>query len=107
MKCIDKAKFAFIALGSAIFLISSNLLCVIAGGLWYLRHRKYFREKENPRTDWRYTEGEQDRLIVKEVGLEYHSLERYIELLDDPDVFTVSQHGAVNPPAASVEQQHQ
>ncbi|KAG4279178.1 hypothetical protein FPRO04_13678 [Fusarium proliferatum] len=101
MKRKDRLKWGVVGLGTLTFLSFSNLFCVIGGGFWYLWRWKHFRGKENPKTNWRHTEGEHDRLITKEVGLEYHSLQRYIDLLDDSDVFTVSDGDKGDAPAAS------
>jgi hypothetical protein len=90
MTCMDKLKWGIVGLGTLAFLISSNVLCFIGGSFWYLRHWKDFKGKENPRGNSVYPKGKCDLLITKEVGLEYHSIQRYIDLLGSSDVFTVS-----------------
>ncbi|KAK8007070.1 hypothetical protein PG989_001060 [Apiospora arundinis] len=97
MRCKDRLKWCGIVLASLGFLIFSNSICVIVGLVWYLRHRRYFKDKENPRTISNHTRGNADRLDSEEVGLAYHSLQLYISLLDRPDVFTLGPPPAHQP----------
>lgn len=101
IKFKDKVKWSVVGLGTVAFLGLSNLCCVIAGVVWYWSHRGYFKDKENPETNGSNTDGEPSDLIPKEVGLEYHSLQRYINLLDHPDVFTDADSDRGVAPAAN------
>ncbi|KAK5079530.1 hypothetical protein LTR70_009188 [Exophiala xenobiotica] len=94
-----KDKIIFGGIGALILgtLFLSSLFAIPASTVWYLRHRNFFKSKENPPANWSTTQRESDPLIGNDVGLHYHSLQRYIDFLEDDDVFNapVGQDGNI------------
>jgi len=83
----DKIQFSALGLLMLWVLFASSLCAIPVSALHYLRHKCFFQSMENPPRDWRAIRGESDHLPDKNVGVNYHSLQKYIELLKDDDVF--------------------
>ncbi|KAK5056195.1 hypothetical protein LTR84_012748 [Exophiala bonariae] len=90
MTCMDKFKWAVVGTITVSSLLLANLGCVFGGIYMYLRSQTTYKDKENPTLNLTRPRREEDRLSkadVKEIGLEYHIMERYIELLEDSHPF--------------------
>lgn len=72
-----------IAVGTLTALYISSLLAIPASTLCYLWYRGYYKEKDNPTSDYNKSQREPAQHPANEVGLEYHQLLKYIELLED------------------------
>jgi len=81
-----------IGLGTFSFLYGSSLLAIPASTIAHIWNRCYYKDKVNPSDTWIKPQlGNDDLLTETNVGTRYHSLEKYIELLKDENVFEVQK----------------
>jgi hypothetical protein len=93
--CINKCKWALIGVGTLTTLFVTSVLAVPISAACYLSYRKYYKRKPNPTADYNKSQREPAPELVNEVGLEYHSLQKYIELLEDETVLAIADSGDV------------
>ncbi|KFA56326.1 hypothetical protein S40293_11255 [Stachybotrys chartarum IBT 40293] len=104
----DGLKSCGILVGTLLFLGFSSLttpLSILITPVCWLVDWKYYSKQKNPPSHWEDTESEDhgntqalsEDPNLKHVALEYHSLEKYIELLEGPDPFGDPEHESNGP----------
>ncbi|CAH0044692.1 unnamed protein product [Clonostachys solani] len=99
----DGAKSLGILVGTLLFLGVSSLttpLSILITPVCWLVDWKYYSKQKNPPSRWEDTRSEDNGNIqalgedpnLNQVALKYHSREKYIKLLEDPDPFGVPEH---------------
>lgn len=94
----DGLKSCGILVATLVFLGFSSLttpLSILITPVCWLVDWKYYSKQKNPPSHWEDTRGEEPENIqalsedsnLKHVALQYHNLEKYIELLEGPDPF--------------------
>jgi len=110
----DGLKCGLIFVGTLLFLGFSSLttpLSMLITPVCWLVDWKYYIKQKNPPSNWEDTKSEDCGDVqglsedpnLNQAALEYHSLEKYIELLDDNDPFGVPGNESNRPAAVERE----
>jgi hypothetical protein len=98
-----KFKFFLAGFGGLLTLFVSSVLAVPVSAVTYIRWWGYYSDKriqqaneEDPGYSYKYGNL---RIVRPDVGLEYHSLQRYIELIEDEDDLEISMDRERSEPA--------
>ena len=79
---MEKFKLGIAGSGALAILYGSSLLAIPTSGAWYFLNWCYYKRKETPPKTSEYPYDDITPSLVENVGLEYHSLQRYIDLME-------------------------
>ncbi|EON68821.1 hypothetical protein W97_08079 [Coniosporium apollinis CBS 100218] len=99
---IEKCKWGTAGLGALGMLYGLSIFAIPISGVWYFCRLPYYKSKKNPPKGPKNTYGKCVTPLGENVGLEYHSLQRYIDLMENENDLENSIYGGTSGPTGVV-----